>query len=45
MEDLKIEKVSFAYDENKITLKDINIMFPKGSKTALLGRNGFFAVV
>lgn len=38
--ELKLENVFFAYDDNKPILRDINIKFPKGSKTALLGKNG-----
>lgn len=37
--DLKLDRVSFAY-ENKYILKDIDILFVKGSKTAIIGRNG-----
>lgn len=38
--DLKLERVSFAYGKDKCTLKDIDILFAKGSKTAIIGRNG-----
>lgn len=38
--DLKLSKVYFAYKKNKYILKDINILFAKGSKTAIIGHNG-----
>lgn len=38
--DLELENVFFSYEANKQILKNINIKFPKGSKTALIGRNG-----
>ena len=38
--DLKIKDVSFSYDIDNPILVDINIEFPKGSKTALIGKNG-----
>lgn len=37
--DLKLDRVSFAY-ENKYILKDIDILFVRGSKTAIIGQNG-----
>ena len=40
LNDLKMEQVSFAYEKDKYILKDIDIMFAKGSKTAIIGRNG-----
>ncbi len=38
--DLRLERVSFAYEKEKYILKNINILFTKGSKTAIIGRNG-----
>lgn len=38
--ELELENVYFAYDSDKPVLNDINVKFPKGSKTALIGRNG-----
>ncbi len=38
--DLKLEQVSFAYEKDKCILKGIDILFAKGSKTAMIGRNG-----
>lgn len=38
--DLKLEQVSFAYEKDKCILKGINILFAKGSKSAIIGRNG-----
>lgn len=38
--DLKLERVSFSYEKDKYILKDIDILFEKGSKTAIIGRNG-----
>lgn len=38
--DLKLEQVSFAYEKDKCILKGIDILFAKGSKTAIIGRNG-----
>lgn len=44
-DDLKMEQVSFAYEKlayekEKYVLKDVDILFAKGSKTAIIGRNG-----
>lgn len=38
--ELKLENVFFSYDADKPILIDVNIKFSKGSKTALIGRNG-----
>ncbi len=38
--DLKLERVTFSYEKDKYILKDIDILFEKGSKTAIIGRNG-----
>ncbi|TGY95325.1 ABC transporter ATP-binding protein [Petralouisia muris] len=38
--DLKLKQVSFAYEKDKCILKSIDILFAKGSKTAIIGRNG-----
>ncbi len=40
LNDLKLEQVSFAYEKDKYILKNIDISFAKGSKTAIIGRNG-----
>ncbi|NSI37233.1 ATP-binding cassette domain-containing protein, partial [[Eubacterium] rectale] len=38
--DLELQNLSFSYEKDKAVLSDINIAFPKGSKTVLIGRNG-----
>lgn len=38
--DIEFRQVSFAYEENKPVVEHINLIFPKGSKTALIGKNG-----
>lgn len=38
--DLKLEDVSFSYEIDKPILRNVNIEFLKGSKTAIIGRNG-----
>ena len=40
LDDLRLEKVSFAYEQDKYVLKDIDIVFAKRSKTAIIGHNG-----
>lgn len=40
LNDLKLEQVSFAFEKDKCILKSIDILFAKGSKTAIIGRNG-----
>lgn len=40
LNDLKLEHVFFAYDKDKYILKNVSILFAKGSKTAIIGRNG-----
>lgn len=40
LDDLKLQQVSFAYEKEKYVLKDVDILFAKGSKTAIIGRNG-----
>lgn len=40
LNDLKMEQVSFAYEKDKYILKNVDILFAKGSKTAIIGRNG-----
>ena len=37
---MKLEHVFFAYDKDKYILKNVSILFAKGSKTAIIGRNG-----
>lgn len=39
-DDLKLQQVSFAYEKERYVLKDVDILFAKGSKTAIIGRNG-----
>lgn len=39
-DDLKLQQVSFAYEKEKYVLKDVDVSFAKGSKTAIIGRNG-----
>lgn len=39
-DDLKLQQVSFVYEKEKYVLKDVDILFAKGSKTAIIGRNG-----
>lgn len=39
-DDLKLQQVSFAYEKEKYVLKDVDILFAKCSKTAIIGRNG-----
>lgn len=38
--DIEFRQVSFAYHNDKPILENINLIFPKGSKTALIGKNG-----
>ncbi|MBU5591516.1 ABC transporter ATP-binding protein/permease [Clostridium sp. MSJ-4] len=38
--DLELKDVSFAYNEEKIVLKNINLKIDKGEKVILLGNNG-----
>lgn len=38
--ELALKNIFFWYETEKPVLTDINIDFPKGSKTALIGRNG-----
>ncbi len=38
--DIEFRQVSFSYKESKPVLENINFLIPKGSKTALLGKNG-----
>ena len=38
--ELRLKNVSFSYEVGKPVLRAINLTFPKGSKTALMGRNG-----
>jgi len=38
--DIEFQQVSFAYDKSKLVLENINLRFPKGSKIALIGKNG-----
>lgn len=40
LDDLRLEKVSFVYEQDKYVLKDIDIVFAKGSKSAIIGHNG-----
>lgn len=38
--EIEFRQVSFAYEEEKPVLENVNFVIPKGSKTALLGKNG-----
>lgn len=38
--DIEFRQVSFAYGEDKPVLENVNFLIPRGSKTALLGKNG-----
>ena len=38
--ELMLKNIFFGYETDKSILIDVNIDFPKGSKTALIGRNG-----
>ena len=38
--ELRLQNVTFSYEVGKPVLRAINLTFPKGSKTALMGRNG-----
>ena len=38
--DLELQNLSFSYEKDKAVVSDVNISFPKGSKTVLIGRNG-----
>ena len=38
--DLEFENIFFSYEAEKPLLMDVQMKFPKGSKTALIGRNG-----
>lgn len=37
---LKLEQISFAYQENHPILKDISLTIPKGQRVAIVGKNG-----
>ena len=37
---LKLEQISFAYQENHPILKDISLTIPKGQRLAIVGKNG-----
>ena len=34
--DLELQNLSFSYEKDKAVLSDVNISFPKGSKTVLI---------
>lgn len=38
--DIEFRQVSFSYQNDNPVLEGINLIFPKGSKTALIGKNG-----
>ena len=38
--DIEFQDVSFEYEKDNQILKNISLVFPKGSKTALIGKNG-----
>ena len=37
---LKLEQISFAYQENHLILKNISLTIPKGQRLAIVGKNG-----
>lgn len=37
---LQLQQVSFSYEKGKPVLQDVDLRFPRGSKTALIGKNG-----
>lgn len=37
---IEFQQVSFAYQKDKPVIENVNLIFPKGSKTALIGKNG-----
>ena len=37
---LKLEKISFAYQENHPILKNVSLTIPKGQRLAIVGKNG-----
>lgn len=38
--DIELKNISFAYEEGKPILDGVSVIFTKGSKTAIIGRNG-----
>ncbi len=40
LDDLRMEQVSYTYENGKKALRNIDILFTKGSKTAVVGHNG-----
>lgn len=38
--DIEFQQVFFSYEKDKPVLENVNFTFPKGSKTALIGKNG-----
>ncbi|MGN1187964.1 MAG: ABC transporter ATP-binding protein/permease [Lachnospiraceae bacterium] len=38
--DIELESVGFAYEKNRLILKDVSMQFPAGSLTALVGTSG-----
>lgn len=38
--DIELQNISFSYDKEKMVLKDVSLLIPKGSKTAFIGKNG-----
>ena len=40
MEDIVLRDVAFRYDEDTPVLRNVNVIIPKGRKTAIIGANG-----
>lgn len=38
--DIELQNISFSYDKEKMVLKDISLLIPRGSKVAFIGKNG-----
>lgn len=38
--DIELQNISFSYNKEEMVLKDICLVIPKGSKVALIGKNG-----
>ena len=38
--DVELQNISFSYDKEKLVLKNISLLLPRGSKVAFIGKNG-----
>ncbi len=38
--DVELQNISFSYDKEKLVLKNISLLIPRGSKVAFIGKNG-----